>query len=182
VVPPPPKAGPTKKVGALKISHPKARPGPQGTTAIELALVKPLRVSKKIHMLDVAALSQARATGTMTTCAARVPAFDNLGDDSSLDVHEAPSSKTTMEKHASPPPLASSEFCASISEFLPWVLMTSFCRPCPACAFVRFFAGELGRRPGVLSSSRKFCFCLRIFCAIVVVLIDFLFPRRLYCS
>jgi hypothetical protein len=47
VVLPPPRARPTKKVGVLKISRPKARPGPQGTAVIELALVKPVGVSKK---------------------------------------------------------------------------------------------------------------------------------------
>jgi hypothetical protein len=67
VVPPLPNAGPTKKVGLLKISHPKARPGPRGTSAIELALAKPLGLSKKFHLLDVAASSQARTTGVAMT-------------------------------------------------------------------------------------------------------------------
>jgi hypothetical protein len=47
VVPPPPRATPTKKDGVLKISHPKARPGPRGTSVIELALANPVGVSKK---------------------------------------------------------------------------------------------------------------------------------------
>jgi hypothetical protein len=53
MVPPPPKVGPAKKVGVLKISWTKARPGPQGTSDIELALVKPIGVSKKFCLLDV---------------------------------------------------------------------------------------------------------------------------------
>jgi hypothetical protein len=110
VVLPPPKAGPTKKVSVLKISHPKARPGPRGTSAIELALAKPLGVSKKFCLLHVAASSQARAAGVATTHTARVPAFDNLGDDSSPDVREVPSPGATMEKPASPPPSTSGEF------------------------------------------------------------------------
>jgi hypothetical protein len=110
VVPPPPKVGPTKKVSVLKVSCPKARPGQQGMPMIELALAKPLRVSKKFRLLDVVDLSQACATGSMTTRTAWVPTFDNLGDDSSLDVRESPSPGTTMEKPASPPPLASGVF------------------------------------------------------------------------
>jgi hypothetical protein len=110
VVPPLPRVGPTKKGGVLKISHPKARPGPRGTSAIELALVKPVGVYKKFCLLDVAASSHARATSAAITHTTRVQAFDNLGDDTSSDVHEAPSPKTTMEKHASPPPSTSGEF------------------------------------------------------------------------
>jgi hypothetical protein len=59
--------------------------------------------------------------------------------------------------------------------------MTSFCRPCPTYAFARFSARELRRRPGALSSSRKFCFCIHIF-FVVVVLIDLLFPKKLALS
>jgi hypothetical protein len=40
---------------------------------------------------------------------ARVPAFDNLSDDSSPDAHETPSTGKTMEKHASPLPSTSGE-------------------------------------------------------------------------
>jgi hypothetical protein len=110
VVPPLPKAGPTKKVGVLKISRPKARPGLQGTSVIELALAKPLGVSKFFCLLDVAFSSQAHAASAAMTRAARVPAFNNLSDDSSPDVCEAPSPGMTMEKPASPPPSASGEF------------------------------------------------------------------------
>jgi hypothetical protein len=110
VVMSPPKAGPAKKVGVLKISRPKARPGPRGTSAIELALTKPVGVSKKFHLLDVAASSHTNTACTTTTHTAWVPAFDNLGDDSSPDVHEAPSPGKTMEKPVSLPPLVSGEF------------------------------------------------------------------------
>jgi hypothetical protein len=110
VVPLPFKVGPTKKVGVLKISRLKARPGPQGTSTIELALEKPLGVSKKFHLLDVAALSQACAASVTMTHTAQVPTFDNLNDDSSLDVREAPSLGATTEKATSQPPSASGEF------------------------------------------------------------------------
>jgi hypothetical protein len=110
VVLPLPKAGPAKKVGVLKISWPKAKLGLRGTSAIEFALVKPVGVSKKFHLLDVAASFHAHVTGAAMTCAAQVPAFNNLGDDSSPDVHEAPSLGNTMEKPVSPPPLVSGEF------------------------------------------------------------------------
>jgi hypothetical protein len=110
VVPPPPKAGLTKKVSVLKISRPKASPGPRGTFAIELALVKPLGVSKKFRLLDVAASCQACAVGVTMTRTALVSGFNNLGDDSSPSVHEAPSLGATMEKPASPPPSAPGEF------------------------------------------------------------------------
>jgi hypothetical protein len=81
VVPPPPKAGPTKKVGVLKISHPTARLGLRGTSTIELALAKPPEVSKMFRLIDVAASSRAHATGVVRTHTTRVVAFDNLGNE-----------------------------------------------------------------------------------------------------
>jgi hypothetical protein len=110
VVPPSPKEGPTKKVSVLKISHAKAQPGPRGTSTIEFALAKPLEVFKKFRLLDVVASSQARATGISTTHTTQVLAFNNLDDDSSPNVLEAPSPRAAMEKHASPPPSAFGEF------------------------------------------------------------------------
>jgi hypothetical protein len=98
VVPPLPKARPTKKVGVFKSG---AAPGLRDTSMIELAHVKPLRVSKRFHLLDVAASFQAHAIGIATTRTAQVLAFDNPGDDSSSDVREAPSPGAIMEKHAS---------------------------------------------------------------------------------
>jgi hypothetical protein len=78
---------------------------------IELALVKPVGVSKQFHLLDVAALSYGpHAMGTTMTCAARVSTFDNLGVDSSPDVRNTPSPEKTREKRASPTPLVSGEF------------------------------------------------------------------------
>jgi hypothetical protein len=56
-VPPPPKSGPTNKIGVLKIAHPKAKPGPRGTSEIELALEKLVGVSKKFRLLDATGLS-----------------------------------------------------------------------------------------------------------------------------
>jgi hypothetical protein len=75
-----------------------------------LALAKPVGVSKKFFLLDVAASSLARTVGTTPTHTARVPAFDNLGINSSPDVREAPSPRKTIEKPVSPPPLVSGEF------------------------------------------------------------------------
>jgi hypothetical protein len=46
MVPPPPKVGPAKKVGILKFARLKAKPGPRGTSEIELALVKPIGMFK----------------------------------------------------------------------------------------------------------------------------------------
>jgi hypothetical protein len=110
-VPPPPKIGPTNKIGVLKITRPKAKPGPRGTSEIELTLVKHVGVSKKFHLLDVAALSYGfHAMGVAVTHIARVPTFDNLGDDSSPDVHGTPAPKRTEEKHAFSPSPASDGF------------------------------------------------------------------------
>jgi hypothetical protein len=54
---------------------------------IELALAKPVGVSKKFHLLDAVGSSHGpHAMGVATTHAARVVAFNNLSDDSSLDV------------------------------------------------------------------------------------------------
>jgi hypothetical protein len=50
-------------------------------STIELALAKPIGVSKKFCLLDVAASSHARAAGATMTHTSRVPAFDNLGND-----------------------------------------------------------------------------------------------------
>jgi hypothetical protein len=56
MTPPPSKPGPTKKISIIKIARSKAKPGPQGTLEIELALTKPIRVCKKFCILDVAGL------------------------------------------------------------------------------------------------------------------------------
>jgi hypothetical protein len=125
--PPSPKMGPAKKIGILKISRSKAKPRPQGTSEIELALVKSVGVSKKFHLLDVAVSSHGpHIAGTTATHTARVLAFHNLGDDSSPDVRKTPSPKNTVEKHASPLPLVSGEFLRFSFALLPWALITTF--------------------------------------------------------
>jgi hypothetical protein len=50
-----PKMGPQKKIGVVKTVMPRARTELQGTSEIELALAKPVRVSKKFCLLDVVA-------------------------------------------------------------------------------------------------------------------------------
>jgi hypothetical protein len=141
-VPPPPKAGPAKKVGILKISRLKARPRLRGMSAIELALANPIGVSKKFCLLHVAASFHARTAGTTVTCTARVLAFDSLGDDSSSDVHEAPSPRRMMEKLVSPSPSLFGEFLR-----FGFVIFTLgpdnfFCRSYPSCALTRFATRE----------------------------------------
>jgi hypothetical protein len=42
------KAGPSKKKSVLKLVHPRAKTGAQGTSKIELALAKSVGISKKI--------------------------------------------------------------------------------------------------------------------------------------
>jgi hypothetical protein len=59
MAPPLSKSRPVKKVGALKIARSKAKLELRGTSKIELALVKPIGVSKMFHLLDVAASSHA---------------------------------------------------------------------------------------------------------------------------
>jgi hypothetical protein len=72
-VAPPPKSGPAAKVGVVNISRLKAKPGLRCTLEIELTLAKPVGVSKKFHVLDVAPLPHApHITGTTTVHAARV--------------------------------------------------------------------------------------------------------------
>jgi hypothetical protein len=114
MVPPLSKLGPARKIGIVKIPRPKAMPRPQGTSEIELALVRLVGVSKMICLLDVAALSHGvHAMGLSMTHvehAARVLAFDNLGDDSLPDVCETISPKRVGGKRASPLPLTSSVF------------------------------------------------------------------------
>jgi hypothetical protein len=153
MAPPPPKMGPAKKIGILDISRPKAKPGPRGTSDIELALEKPFGVSKKFHLIDVAAPShRPHAAGATTTHTARVLAFDNLDDDSSPDVHKTSSQEKTVEKHASPSPSISGEVLHFSFALLPRALITAL-QIQPVCALAGFAIGEFGRRPRVLSSS-----------------------------
>jgi hypothetical protein len=87
----------------------KAKAGPQGTSEIELALAKLVGMSKKFCLLDVVAPSHGVHSAGLTVAragesAARVAAFDNLGNDSSPDAHRSPSLKRVVEKCAAPLP------------------------------------------------------------------------------
>jgi hypothetical protein len=109
-VPAPPKTGPLKKIGVVKIMRPRARTEPQGTSQIELTLMKLVRVSKKFCQLDVAAPSHGIHGGlTMThiECTSWMLAFNNLSNDSSPHVRKTPSPKRVGEKRASPLPSVS---------------------------------------------------------------------------
>jgi hypothetical protein len=149
---PPPKAGPAKKVGILNISRLKARPGPPGMSVMELALAKPIGLSKKFLLLDIAASSHAHTAVAAMTHIARSPAFDNLGDDSSSDVREAPSLERAMEKPISPPPSMSGELLCFGFAIFTMGPDNFFCRSYPSCTHARFAAGEPRLRPGVLPS------------------------------
>jgi hypothetical protein len=123
--PPSPKSGPAKRISILKIARPKANPGPQGTSEIELALAKPVGVSKKFRVLDVVCSShRLHAVGVTLIRATRVPAFNNLGVDSFPDVCRTPSPAKMVEKRASPPPSVSGEFLHFSFALLPWALIT----------------------------------------------------------
>jgi hypothetical protein len=107
----PPKSGLANKVGVLNIARTKAKPGPRGTSEIELALANPIGVSKKSRLLDAMGSSHRPHTmGVAATHAAQVSTLDNLGDDSSPDVRRTPSPVQTIERRASPPPSVSGEF------------------------------------------------------------------------
>jgi hypothetical protein len=111
VVPPPLKSGPAKKIRVLKIARSKAKPGSRGTSEIEMALMKPVGVSKKFCLLDAAGSSHGpHVVGIAAICAARVLAFDNLIDDSLPDAHRTPSPVRTIERRGSPPLSMSGEF------------------------------------------------------------------------
>jgi hypothetical protein len=116
VVPPPPKLRLAKKIGVLKIAHLKAKPGLRGKSEIELAVMKHVGVSKIFCLLDAAGSShRPHAMGILATRAARVPTFDNLGDNSSLDVCQTPSPIRMIERLASLPPSVPGELlCFSL--------------------------------------------------------------------
>jgi hypothetical protein len=105
--------------------------------------VKPIGVSKKFDLLDVAASSHGPCTVSVAaTYVAQVSVFDNLGDDSSPNVHKTPSPKRTGEKCASSPPSVSGEFLR-----FSFVLFTMgpnnfFRRFDLACALTLFAASE----------------------------------------
>jgi hypothetical protein len=114
-----------KKISILKIARPKAKPGPCGTSKIELALVKPIGVSKKFHLLDVATLSHGLHTACHRDSRCLSAAFDNLDDDSLSDVHKTPLPTKTIEKHPCPPPLVFGQFMYFSFTLLPWALITA---------------------------------------------------------
>jgi hypothetical protein len=125
VVSPLPKSGPAKKIGVVKIAHLKAKPGPRGTSEIELALKKPVGVSKKFHLLGVLASSHGLHTiGAVVTLIAQVPTFDSLGDDLSPDAQKNPSPTKMVEKCVSPSPSVSDEFLRFTFALLPRTLIT----------------------------------------------------------
>jgi hypothetical protein len=93
-----------------------------------LVVAKHVGVSKKFSLLDVAASSHARTMGATATRTARVPAFDNLGDDLSPDVREARVSAAFGISCLSCLQYLVN-FCALASQFLPWALITSFADP-----------------------------------------------------
>jgi hypothetical protein len=114
MTPPLSQPGPSKRARIIKMAQPKTKPERQGTSEIELSLAKPVGVSKKFCLLDVATSSQRLPSRGLTMVRverpAHVPAFDNLGDDSLPDVHKARSPERTVEKCTSPPPSMAGEF------------------------------------------------------------------------
>jgi hypothetical protein len=93
---------------------------------IELALAKLVGVSKKFCLLVVMASSHGfHVAGVTVTHATRVPAFNNLGDDSLLDVCKTPSPARMVEKRASPPSLVSGKFLFFSFLLLPQALITA---------------------------------------------------------
>jgi hypothetical protein len=90
-----------------------------------LAITKPVGVSKKFHLLDVAASTHGlHAAGVTLTHAAWVLAFDNLGYDSLPDLSKTPSPTKTVEKRASPPLSMSDKFLHFSFALLPWAFLT----------------------------------------------------------
>jgi hypothetical protein len=86
---------PLKKIGVVKMVRPKAKIGTQGLSGIELALAKPDGILKQFCLLDAPSSSHSPRNGGRTVTkvsehTAHMVAFDNLGDDSSPDVHETP--------------------------------------------------------------------------------------------
>jgi hypothetical protein len=91
---------PMKKISILKLVQPKAKLGLQGTSEIELVFVKLIGVSKKLCLLDLPGSSHGprdkdHVVTKVDERAACVMAFDNLGDDSSLDIRGSPSLRVT---------------------------------------------------------------------------------------
>jgi hypothetical protein len=89
----------------------QAKAGANRATPSKMVSPPPVGVSKMFHLLDVAASSYGfHAVGVTVTHIARVPAFNNLSDDTSPNDHGTPPPKRTKEKHAFLLPPVSGEF------------------------------------------------------------------------
>jgi hypothetical protein len=107
MAPSPSRVGPLKKMSILKVVRLKVKTGLQGMSKIELTVAKLVGMSKKICLLDVMASSHGVCCAGLTAAragerAARVVAFDNLGNESSPNAHQTPSLKRAAEKCAAP--------------------------------------------------------------------------------
>jgi hypothetical protein len=93
----PTKTAPPKKVSTIKIIQPKPKPGPRGTSEIELVLAKPVRVSKKFYFSYVPISSRGQLGGgrhasqTVSECASHLISFDNLTESSPDSCKPSPS-------------------------------------------------------------------------------------------
>jgi hypothetical protein len=100
------KMTPPKKT-VIKVVRPKAKPGPRGTSEIELIPMKPNGVFKNFCLSDVPSSSQSqrdedhRAIETVGEHASHVITFDNIDNDPSPDVRET----SPPRKIAEVPPL-----------------------------------------------------------------------------
>jgi hypothetical protein len=106
----PSKTAPPRKICIVKVIQPRIKPGVQGTSEIELALMKPVGVSKNFCLLDAPSSSCGHHGGGAATAkaderAACVVTFDNLGDDSSPDVCKVDLPQENEERLLPPLPL-----------------------------------------------------------------------------
>jgi hypothetical protein len=104
----PSKTAPPRMTNIVNVMWVKAKPEPQVVSEIELALAKPVGVSKNFWLLDVPAPSRGHhPKGRSVTHAAErvvcVVAFDNRGEDSSPDVRQTPSPKKAEAKRLATP-------------------------------------------------------------------------------
>jgi hypothetical protein len=105
------KAAPAKKINVVKVIWPKPKSGPRGMSEIELALAKPIGVSKKFCFPDMPSSSQGRhdESGPVVQAASKLEAhvisFAKLGD-SSPDTPEALPLGKTATTDVLPPPMA----------------------------------------------------------------------------
>jgi hypothetical protein len=101
------KAAPMKKISVVKVIRLKPKLRPRGMSKIELALAKPIGVSKKFCFSDMLRFSQSRrdeggpVVQATSERASRVLSFANLGD-SSPDTHKASPSEKTVDVPSPP--------------------------------------------------------------------------------